>query len=43
MAAAVEEILGAGWNVNDSDAVTSNDPEKIYKEWDYLRSNCTVS
>jgi hypothetical protein len=43
MAAVVEQILGEGWNVNTSDAVTSNDPEKIYKEWDYLRSNCPVA
>jgi cytochrome P450 len=43
MAAAVEQILGEGWNVNNSDAVTSNDPEKIYKEWNYLRSNCPVA
>lgn len=31
MTAAVEQALGKGWNVNDSDAVTSNDPERIYK------------
>jgi hypothetical protein len=43
MAAAVEQVLGEGWNVNSSDAVMSNDPDKIYKEWDYLRNNCPVA
>ncbi|KAF2105622.1 cytochrome P450 [Lophiotrema nucula] len=30
------------WNVNDSEAVISNDPQKIYKEYDYMRQNCPV-
>lgn len=31
------------WNVNDSEAVISNDPEKIYKEYDYMRQSCPVA
>jgi hypothetical protein len=31
------------WNVNDSEAVISNDPAKIYKEYDYMRQKCPVA
>lgn len=43
MTAIVEHPFGESWNINDSDAVTSNDPQKIYKEWDYLRNKCPVA
>jgi hypothetical protein len=42
MATADIEIL-KDWNVNDSEAVISNDPQKIYKEYDYMRQNCPVA
>jgi hypothetical protein len=35
--------LPEGWNINESEAVMSNDPEKIYKEWNFLRSACPVA
>lgn len=35
--------LAPGWDVNDSAAVLSNDPEKIYDEYNYLRQHCPVA
>ncbi|KAE9968144.1 hypothetical protein BLS_005994 [Venturia inaequalis] len=35
--------LPEGWNINESEAVMSNDPDKIYKEWNFLRSACPVA
>lgn len=31
------------WDINTSAVVTSNDPEKIFREYDYLRTNCPVA
>lgn len=31
------------WDINDSEAVLRNDPEKIYEEYNYLRSKCPVA
>ena len=31
------------WDINNSAAVVSDDPEEIYKEWDHLRSKCPVA
>lgn len=32
-----------GWDINTSALVTSNEPEKILREYDYLRTNCPVA
>ncbi|KAF2668462.1 putative cytochrome P450 [Microthyrium microscopicum] len=37
------EVIHPGWNIDNSAAVVSDDPEKIYKEWDYMRSQCPVA
>jgi hypothetical protein len=31
------------WDINTSALVTSNEPEKIYREYDYLRTHCPVA
>jgi hypothetical protein len=41
--ATAEVQLPEGWHINNSEAVMSNDPNKIYKEWEYLRSRCPVA
>jgi len=40
---ATEVVIPAAWDVNTSEAVMSNDPAKIYKEWDYMRKECPVA
>lgn len=40
---ATEVAIPTDWNVNTSEAVLSNDPNKIYKEWDYMRKACPVA
>lgn len=35
--------LTPDWDINKSEAVMSNDPDKIYKEWNFLRSACPVA
>jgi hypothetical protein len=35
--------LPPDWDINNSAAVLSDDPEEIYKEWDYLREKCPVA
>jgi hypothetical protein len=32
-----------GFNIDDSDAVISNNPAKIYEEYDMLREKCPVA
>jgi hypothetical protein len=39
----IDVELPHGWDINNSAAVVSDDPEEIYKEWDYLRSKCPVA
>jgi hypothetical protein len=41
--ATVDVQLPEGWDINNSEAVMSNNPQKIYKEWDFLRSRCPVA
>ncbi|KAF2422464.1 putative cytochrome P450 [Tothia fuscella] len=41
--AAVDVQLPQLWDINKSEAVMANDPQKIYKEYDYLRSHCPVA
>lgn len=41
--ASVDIQLPPEWNVNDSAAVLSNNPEEIYKEYDHLRQRCPVA
>lgn len=47
MAAAGISVHEAGflgeWNINDSELVNGGDPEKIYKEYNHLRSQCPVA
>jgi hypothetical protein len=32
-----------GWNINDSAIVNSDDPQLVYKEYDYIREHCPVA
>jgi hypothetical protein len=32
-----------GWEINESALVNSNEPEKIYREYDHLRQTCPVA
>jgi hypothetical protein len=43
MVPAVKLELPAEWDINKSAAVVSDNPQEIYKEWDYLRSKCPVA
>lgn len=37
------EAVPDDWDVNSSALVTSNEPEKIFREYDYLHTNCPVA
>jgi hypothetical protein len=41
--AATAVLKAEGWNIDDSEAVVSNNPEKIYEEWNVLRKRCPVA
>ncbi|KAE8337095.1 hypothetical protein BDV24DRAFT_167637 [Aspergillus arachidicola] len=41
--AATDIEFPANWDVNNGHLVHSNDPEKIYREYDHLRSTCPVA
>jgi hypothetical protein len=41
--ATAELDIPHNWDVNTSEAVLSNDPAKIYREYDYMRSKCPVA
>ena len=40
---AVKLELPEDWDINNSAAVVSDNPQEVYKEWDYLRSQCPVA
>ena len=40
---AVKVQLPEDWDINNSAAVVSDNPQDVYKEWDYLRSQCPVA
>ncbi|KAL3459373.1 cytochrome P450 [Aspergillus heterothallicus] len=39
----VHPAVPQDWDINTSALVTSNEPEKIYREYDYLRTHCPVA
>jgi hypothetical protein len=43
MATAEAHAVPQDWDINTSALVTSNEPEKIYREYDYLRTHCPVA
>lgn len=36
-------VVPENWNINNSAVVNSNEPEKIYQEYDHLRRHCPVA
>lgn len=41
--ASADITMPSDWDINTSALVTSNEPEMIYREYDYLRSHCPVA